>query len=126
MQRVYLRRAIGHQPDTGRKIVACVDDTDLVLRLRVQTAVAPICSGASLSDSACVHQEKRAPFRPIVKSHERGLQKGRVLGKALAANQVRLIRRIAQVIIESSRAGIGPIHDLSDPFEPFAFAIQLA
>ena len=41
--------------------------------------------------------------------------------KASAANEMRLTRHVAKVVVKTARSGIRPIDDLVDGFEPFGF-----
>src|SRR5439155_14706215 len=53
-------------------------------------------------------------------------QKRRVFLEAQPADQMRLAQQIAQVVVETSGAGISPVHDFLDASQSFLFLGQLA
>ena len=58
---------------------------------------------------------------PGGESDERRLEKGRVLFVAQAAHQVRLLREVAEIVVESAGAGIGPVDDGIELLEAVGF-----
>jgi len=54
------------------------------------------------------------------------MEVGRVPVEANARDQVRAVRRIAQVVVESARPGIGPVDDFVDGAAARGFGIEQA
>src|SRR5207249_2204479 len=95
LKRMNLHGVIGKESDAGAKVIAGVNDADLVLGRRVQTVVTHLQRRVKERFGVCAPGE--TPVRQIMKSHLRGLQKGGIFREALPPHQVRLARWVAQV-----------------------------
>src|SRR3984885_15169633 len=87
------------QPDLTAGTIACVDQSNAVLGGRVEVCVAH--AERLVAERFRVSPPGLAPLRLILETDA-------------AAHQVRLARKVAQVVIEAAWPGIGPIQNAID------------
>ncbi len=60
---------------------------------------------------------------PRTEIHTGGMGKRRILLEPHTGIEMRVIRRVSQVVIKPARAGIGPVENLLDGFEAVGFFV---
>src|ERR1039458_1578681 len=89
----------GYQPDFAAWTIACVHDANAILRRSIETCVA--------------HLQRLIVERFRVRRPGLG-PVGMIFQADAAAHQMRLARGVAQIVVETAGAGIGPVQDAID------------
>src|SRR5437879_10642634 len=115
--------AVGDQANSSARNVTCIEDAELVTRAAVETLVTQF--ERLVIERRRVVPPGNAPAL-VSKIDERRSEKGGIILKTRSAEQMRLAQQIAQVVVETAGAGVGPGDDGLDALQALSFGRQFA
>ena len=91
-----------------------------VLRRRIQAGVSHL--QRRVPERLRVRHPRQPPVRPVAESGQRRLEALRIFFERQPAHQVRLLRRVAEIVVVAAGTGIRPADDAVDRGETLVFA----
>ena len=120
---MYLDRVVGLQADFHLEHVAGVNNAQPIRCVAVESIVT---HGERLAeDRAGMPAPRTSPTRILIKCGHRAVKRGGVFVISRAQDQVRPAQGIAQIVVKTTRAGIGPVHDRIDLRQSRRFPVEL-
>src|SRR5438128_1508828 len=115
--------AVRNQANPAARQVARINDAEFIAGRGIEAGVTQV-EWLVIKRRSAAPPGNSSAF--VAEIHERRMQKRRVSFKARSLDQMRLTEQIAEVVVETARAWIGPTENFSNAFEALLFGGQIA